>query len=129
MIVAGLGFRTTCTADELVALVERVGEAAGAKVAALAVPEFKAGASALARAAAILALEVRSISQDALIAVQPLCPSRSAAAWAAVGVASVAEACALAAAGPGAQLLAPKTASDAATCALAASAPQEGEGG
>jgi cobalt-precorrin 5A hydrolase len=128
MIVAGLGFRTTCTADELVALIERVGEAAGAKIAALAVPDFKVGASALAEAASRLALEIRPAPQDALIAVQPLCLSRSTAALAAVGVASVAEACALAAAGPGGRLLAPRTASAAATCALAASASEEEQG-
>jgi len=128
MIVAGLGFRTTCTAEDLVALIERVGEAAGAQISALAVPDFKAGASALAGAATRLALEVRPVTRDALIAVQPLCPSPSAAALAAVGVASVAEACALAAAGPGARLLAPKTAGGAATCALAASAREEGQG-
>lgn len=126
MIIAGLGFRTACTADDLIALIKRVGEAAGAKIDALAVPDFKVDASALATAASSLALEIRPISRDALIAVQPLCPSRSAAALAAVGVASVAEACALAAAGPGAQLLAAKTASFAATCALAASASEGG---
>jgi cobalt-precorrin 5A hydrolase len=124
MIVAGLGFRTTCTADELVALIQRVGEAAGAKVAALAAPDFKAGASVLVQAAASLSLEVRFISRDALTAVQSLCPSRSAAALTSVGVASVAEACALAAAGPGGRLLGPRTASAAATCALAVSALQ-----
>jgi cobalt-precorrin 5A hydrolase len=125
MIVAGLGFRTTCTADELVALIVSVRDAAGAKIAALAVPDFKAGASALAGAASSLALEVRPVSRQALIAVQPLCPSRSAAALAAVDLASVAEACALAAAGPGARLVSRKTASKAATCALAASASEE----
>ncbi len=128
MIVAGLGFRTACTAEELVALIVCVGEAAGAEIAALAVPDVKAGGSALARAASSLALEIRPISKDALIAVQPLCPSRSAAALASVGVASVAEACALAAAGSGARLLAPRTASSAATCALAISASDGGEG-
>jgi cobalt-precorrin 5A hydrolase len=128
MIVAGLGFRTTCTANELVALIGRVGEAAGAHVEALAVPDFKAGASALATAAAILAIEVRPVTRAALAEVQRLCPSRSAAALAAVGVASVAEACALAAAGPGGRLLAPKAASGAATCALAMSAPDGGQG-
>jgi len=128
MIVAGLGFRTTCTANELVALIGRVGEAAGAHVEALAVPDFKAGASALATAAAILAIEVRPVTRAALAEVQRLCPSRSAAALAAVGVASVAEACALAAAGPGGRLLAPKAASGAATCALAMSAADGGQG-
>jgi cobalt-precorrin 5A hydrolase len=126
MIVAGLGFRTSCTADELVALIRSVGQAAGAEIGALAAPEVKVGASALAGAAASLALEIRPVSRDALVAVQALCPSRSAAALAAVGVASVAEACALAAAGPGARLLAPKTSSAAATCALAVSASDEG---
>jgi cobalt-precorrin 5A hydrolase len=128
MIVAGLGFRTACTAEELVALIERVGDAAGVKISALAVPDFKAGASALVRVAASLGLEVRVISPDALIAVQPLCPSQSAAALNSVGVASVAEACALAAAGPRARLLAPRTSSRAATCALAASASEGGQG-
>ncbi len=126
MIVAGLGFRTSCTADELIALIRSVGQTAGAKIGALAAPDFKAGASALAEAASSLALEIRPVSRDALVAVQAQCPSRSAAALAAVGVASVAEACALAAAGPGARLLAPKTSSAAATCALAASASDEG---
>jgi cobalt-precorrin 5A hydrolase len=129
VIVAGLGFRTACTAEELVALIERVGEAAGAKIVALAVPDFKAGASALATAAARLAIEIRPVSRDDLIAVQSLCSSRSAAALASVGVASVAEACALAAAGRGARLLAPRTASGAATCALAVSPLDGGQGG
>jgi cobalt-precorrin 5A hydrolase len=128
MIVAGLGFRTTCAADELVALIVSVSEAAGAKIAALAVPDVKAGASALAEAAASLALEIRPVSREAMIAMQPLCLSRSAAALNAIGVASVAEACALAAAGPGARLFGPRTASGAATCALAGWAPQEGQG-
>jgi cobalt-precorrin 5A hydrolase len=129
MIVAGLGFCAACTADELVALIERVSEAADAKIAALAVPDFKASASALARAASSLALEIRPVSHEALIAMQPLCPSRSAAALDAIGVASVAEACALAAAGPGARLLGPRTASRAATCALAVCASEGGLGG
>jgi cobalt-precorrin 5A hydrolase len=128
MIIAGLGFRAACTAEELVALIVSVAAAAGAEIAALAVPDFKVGASALTTAASSLALEVRPVSTDALVAVQPLCPSRSAAALDSVGVASVAEACALAAAGPGARLLAPRTASAAATCALAASASEDGEG-
>ena len=113
MIVAGLGFRMTCTADELVALVVSAAAAAGAEIAALAVPDFKAGARELVRAAADLALEIRPVSKDAMLEAQPLCPSRSAAALAAVGVASVAEACALAAVGSGARLLAPKTSSGA----------------
>jgi cobalt-precorrin 5A hydrolase len=126
MIVAGLGFRTSCTADELITLIRRVGEAADVKIGALAAPDFKLGASALAGAASSLALEIKPVSRDALIAVQPLCPSRSAAALDAVGAASVAEACALAAAGTGARLLGPRTASAAATCALAATASEKG---
>ncbi len=109
-------------------MIEGVGEAAGAEISALAVPDFKLGASALTQAATRLALEIWPVSRGGLIEVQPLCPSRSAAALAALGVASVAEACALAAAGPGARLLAPRTASEAATCALAASASEGGRG-
>jgi cobalt-precorrin 5A hydrolase len=119
MIVAGLGFRTTCAAEELVALVRQVAAAAGVEVSRLAAPAFKAQAPALRQAAERLGLETALVSDADLAEVQDLCLTQSHAVQAAVGLASVAEACALAAAGPGAQLLGPRTSNGAATCALA----------
>lgn len=122
-IVAGVGFRAACTAEDIAALVRQVAVAAGVEVSRLAAPAFKAEAPALARAAELLGLELVLAPEAALEAVQHLCPSRSQAAQAATGFASVAEACALAAAGPGARLLGPRTSNGTATCALA-----QGEG-
>jgi cobalt-precorrin 5A hydrolase len=119
MIVAGVGFRSACTVEDLVDLVRQAAQSAGAVVSALAVPAFKAGAPQVEPAAAALGLPVVVVDEDAFAAVQSRCLTRSAAALAAVGVASVAEACALAAAGPGGRLLGPRRSSVAATCALA----------
>ncbi len=118
-IIAGLGFRAACTAEDIVALVRRVAAAAGVEVNRLAAPAFKAEAPALRQAAERLGLELALMSEAALAEVQPLCLTHSQAAQAAVGLASVAEACALAAAGPGARLLGPRTSNGVATCALA----------
>ncbi len=123
MIVAGLGFRTSCSAEELVALVGRAEEAQGVVATALATPDFKADAPELIRAAERLGLEVIAISSKAMLAAQPHCLTRSPAALAAIGVAAVSEACALAGAGRGALLLAPKLTSAAASCALAQGHP------
>jgi cobalt-precorrin 5A hydrolase len=122
-IVAGVGFRAACTAEEIAALVRQVASAAGVEVGRLAAPDFKAEAPALRRAAEMLGLELVLAPHARLAEVQPLCLSRSRAAEAATDLASVAEACALAAAGPGARLLGPRTSNGVATCALA-----QGEG-
>ena len=119
MIIAGLGFRSICAAEDIAALVRRVAAATGVEVSRLAAPAFKAEAPALRRAAEILGLEVVLARETALAAVQHLCLTRSQAAQTATGFASVAEACALAAAGPGARLLGPRTSNGVATCALA----------
>jgi cobalt-precorrin 5A hydrolase len=119
MIVAGVGFRTSCSAEELVALIGRAKQAQGVVATALATPAFKADDPELIRAAKVLGLEIISISPTAMLAAQPHCLTRSPAALAAIGVAAVSEACALAGAGPGARLLAPKLTSAAASCALA----------
>lgn len=113
MIVAGVGFRSACTAAELAALVRTMlGER---RATVLAAPARKRGAPAL-EAAAQLGLALRLVDDAALAAVQHLCPTRSEAARRATGHASVAEACALAGGG---SLLAPRVASALATCALA----------
>jgi cobalt-precorrin 5A hydrolase len=119
MIVAGLGFRKSCSAEELVALIGRAEQAQGVVATALATPDFKADAGELRRAAEQLGLEVIAISATTMLAAQPFCLTRSPAALAAIGVEAVSEACALAGAGPGGLLLAPKLTSAAASCALA----------
>jgi cobalamin biosynthesis protein CbiG len=59
------------------------------------------------------------VERDALIAAQAACVTRSECAERTLGVAAVAEGCALAAAGQGARLVLPRIASARATCALA----------
>ncbi|WP_419730016.1 cobalamin biosynthesis protein [Lichenicola sp.] len=98
---------------------------AGCRPDRLAIPHFRAGDGGPADAAAVLSLVLQVIDQAALEHVQPLCPTRSARAQAATGVGSVAEACALAAAGPGARLRQKRIASANATCAIAESAAEE----
>lgn len=111
MIIAGLGCRRGCAAEEIVALVRAAGHAD-----ALATPAFKRGEPGLQEAARQLGLELRFVTEAALAAVQPLCVTRSAAAERATGHASIAEAAALAGGGV---LVRPRIASANATCALA----------
>ena len=115
MIVAGLGFRRAATADSLA---DALARAAGERtVHALATLEDKGqGLRPFADMHGIpltLVTQADAATQDTL--------TRSAASMAAKGLHSVAEACALAAAGPGARLLAPRTISKdgQATCAIA----------
>ncbi|TCT13568.1 cobalt-precorrin 5A hydrolase [Tepidamorphus gemmatus] len=127
MIVAGIGCRRGCTADEIVALVRRAMEEAGAahcRLTALAAPSFKRDEPGLRAAADILALPLFHVGDDRLTAVQADCPTRSASALAATGQASIAEAAALAAAGPGGRLVLARIKSAAATCALAERRPR-----
>lgn len=116
-VIAGVGMRLECGTDEIVALVRRAGGAAGREVEALAAPSFKRAQAA--DAAAALSVPLLLVGADALAAVQDLCVTRSAVAARAVGVASVAEGSALAAAGPGGRLILARIAGARATCALA----------
>lgn len=115
MRIAGLGFRSSATLPSLRAALGLV-EAAGGPATALATLPAKAGAAALRQLAeerglAVLAVPVQGIAT----------PTRSARVMALHGTGSVAEAAALAAAGPGAILtVARMTAPDGmATCAMA----------
>ena len=115
VIVAGIGCRRLCPADEIVALVRRAGTLA-APAETLAVPAFKRDEPGVLEAARALGLPIVFIEADALQAVQARCVTRSAAAERATGMASVAEAAALA---HGGALLLPRIASARATCAIA----------
>ena len=124
MILAGLGFRRAVGSDEIVALVERaLGCALLPKEAltALATAEALSGAPAFLAAADRLGVGVMPIDPSALRGAAPQVRTVSPRALAAHGVGSVAEAAALAGAGPGATLLLERIASPSATCAIARS--------
>jgi len=124
MIVAGVGCRRDCPAEEVVALVRRALAIARCEASALAVPAFRADEPGPRLAAKALQLPLAIVDGAALAAAQPRCLTHSTRAAEATGFASVAEAAALAAAGPGATLLLPRIAGTRATCALArANAP------
>ena len=118
-MIAGIGCRRDCPAEDIVALVRRAEAAVGAGVTALAAPAAKAGEAGLHAAAGALGVVLLLVEHAALAAVQETCVTRSVCAERALGVASVAEGCALAAAGPGARLVLARIASARATCALA----------
>ncbi len=113
MIVAGFGFRGAATEASLLAA---LGEA---RPQALAAPEDKAAAPCLAALSRRLRLPVIPVPPGALLAVTTL--THSPRVQEKRGTGSVAEAAALAAAGPKARLLGPRTVSPdrMATCALA----------
>ncbi len=119
MIVAGIGCRRGCPAEDIVALVQIAQDRAGCRVDALAAPDFKRGETGLHDAARRLGVGLAFVDAPALAAVQPLCPTRSALVEQRVGAASVAEGAALAVSGG--VLLLPRIANGRATCALARS--------
>ncbi len=116
MIVAGFGFRREGDVAGLRGALA-CAQAGHPPVTALAAPDDKL--ALVAELAAAMALPVIAVSADALQGQRT--PTQSIASLSARATGSVAEACALAAAGPGAQLLATRHISPdrMATCALA----------
>ncbi len=115
MIAAGVGFRRSCSAEELLALVRDAMERAGtASITCLATAHFKHNAACLHEAAAVLGVPVSLVREQDLAAAAPRCVTQ-----AITGTASIAEAACLAAAGPNSRLLLPRLATSRATCALA----------
>ena len=124
MIVAGVGFRQSVEADEIVALVEQALERASFTrdaLGKLATIEALASLPAFTEAARRLAVAPAPVAEPALSAAAPFVRTQSERSIAAHSVGSVAEAAALAAAGPHAQLILERIASGSATCALARS--------
>ncbi len=121
VIVAGFGFRSGATLDSLTDALARAG--GPARAGALATAADKAASPVFRQLADRLALPIIPLPPEALQA-QPT-RTRSAASLAVRGTGSLAEAAALAAAGPGARLIGLRVVSGdgRATCALA-----EGEG-
>lgn len=117
MIVAGIGFSSAASADSLRAAFELA--SAGYEVDALATVTDKKGNDALAEFVRTSKLPLRYVEVNELAGLNTLtCSAKSRAAY---GTGSVAEAAALAAAGPQARLLSTRQISGdrLATCAIA----------
>ena len=122
MIVAGIGCRKGASASEIGAAISAALARAGLQHDALdviAAPAMKAGEPGIAAAATRLGVPLVLVPQADLEAAGARTATRSARVVALMGVPSAAEAAALAAGGPAARLLAPRTAIGPATCALA----------
>ena len=119
MIVAGVGFRANAASRDIADIVRRAQAQSELEVRWLAVPDFKLPHAGLLEAAATLDLRVIAIERSRLETVQGRCLTQSLQAAAATGLASIAEACALAALDEQAKLILPRLANTHATCALA----------
>ena len=126
MIVAGVGCRKGASAEAIAAAIDaslsRAGVAAG-RLRAIATAMAKRDEPGLAAAAGMFGVPLVMVEQPALEGAGQRVITHSEHALAFAGVPSVAEAAALAAAGPGARLIAPRIVVGAVTCALA----QDGE--
>jgi len=129
MIVAGIGCKRGAGAPDIEAAIRAALARAGIALEALdviATIEPKHDEAGIEAAAAKLGVAVVVVANAALKIAGERTATRSARVLALTGVPSVAEAAALAAAGPSARLLGPRLAIGAATCALAASAAASG---
>ena len=122
VIAAGIGCRKAISAAQIETALQTVlrhHALADTRLALIAAPEAKGMEAGLQAAAAARGLLLRLIPQSLLEAANPRTLTRSARSMAAMNVHSVAEAAALAAAGPHARLLAPRIVVGPVTCALA----------
>lgn len=122
MVIAGIGCSSAARATDVVAAVEEALRHYGlarSVLEALATGSIKAGAPAVAEAAAQLGLPLRRISGADLALADNEALSVSERSLVLTGVGSLSEAAALAAAGPGATLYGPRLAVGPVTCALA----------
>jgi cobalt-precorrin 5A hydrolase len=123
-LIAGIGFRHATAADEILALVAEgllQADLPGAQLAGLATAADRAGDRAIVEAAETLGVPLVAVGVEALREAGRRVVTRSVRIEALRGVGSLAEAAALAAAGPDGRLILPRIASAGATCALAAS--------
>ena len=120
-IAVGIGCRRGCARDVLVELVRDALARAGAdaRSAALFTVSDKRDEPGLAAAAATLGLPLAFLGRETLSAAAARCATRSQRVEALFGVPSVAEAAALAGAGPGSRLVVPRLRAGGATCAVA----------
>jgi cobalt-precorrin 5A hydrolase len=124
MIVAGVGCRRGAAAPDIEAAIRAALDRAGVACHALdciATTAAKQGEIGIEQAAAKLGVDLVLIPEAELQAAGSRTTTRSARVLALAGVPSVAEAAALAAAGPSARLISPRLVMGNATCAVAAS--------
>jgi cobalamin biosynthesis protein CbiG len=124
MIIAGIGCRRGAGADDIEAAIRAALDRAGIEAAdlkAIATGSAKAGEPGIAATAATLGLTIMPIAEAELKAAGARVVTRSDRVLALTGVPSLAEAAALAAAGPSSRLIASRLVVGAATCALARS--------
>jgi cobalt-precorrin 5A hydrolase len=122
MIVAGVGCRKAISAAQVESAIDAAllrSRLGGSEISLIAVPAVKGTEAGIVAAAAARGVLLVLIAQDALEAADARTLTRSARSMDTLNVHSVAEAAALAAAGPGARLLAPRIAVGPVTCALA----------
>lgn len=121
MIVAGIGCRRGTSADQIEAVIEAALARAGIEqrqIAMIATAALKGGERGVMDAAAARGVPLVLVPQGDLEAAGARTLTYSERVVAIAGVPSVAEAAALAAAGPSAQLIGPRIALGPATCAL-----------
>lgn len=119
-IVAGIGLRSGASETDILACLDQTLAAAGMEAA----QRFATLASRFAEPGLVAAARSRNaelvaIPDEALKGFEASCATRSTRIASLYGVGSVAEAAALAAAGPGAELIQPRIATARVTCALA----------
>ena len=122
MIVAGVGCRRGASAEEISAAIASALAQAGLASSALdmiAAPTSKGDEQGIVAAASAIGVRLMLVPQNELMEAGARAQTRSERVIALKGVPSVAEAAALAAAGPSARLLAGRIAIGPATCALA----------
>jgi cobalt-precorrin 5A hydrolase len=122
MIVAGVGCRKGAQAADIEAAIAAAFARAGVattRLLLIATSAAKGGEPGIAAAAAAIGVPLVLIPQDDLAAAGARTVTTSQRVIALAGVPSLAEAAALAAAGPAARLIAPRIAVGPATCALA----------
>jgi cobalt-precorrin 5A hydrolase/precorrin-3B C17-methyltransferase len=122
VLALGIGCERFCPAEEIAALAhDTLAEAglAAAAVAAIVSIELKSGEPGILALAESLGVAARFFPAARLLAETPRLTRRSEAAFRATGCWGVAEGAALAAAGPGGELIVPRRQSRRATCAIA----------
>lgn len=106
--VAGIGCRKGIPSDAIITAIRAAERTSGVKVDSLATAPLKAGEAGLAEAAKALSLSLEIVTQERLEAVAAETMTFSQASLDHAGTPSVSEASALAAAGAGARLVAPR---------------------
>jgi cobalt-precorrin 5A hydrolase len=122
MIVAGIGCRKAIAAEQVESAIEaalRQNQIEGHRLGVIAVPAVKGAEAGIVAAAAARGVLLVLITQDALEQADLRTVTRSARSMDTLNVRSVAEASALAAAGPNSRLLAARVVVGPVTCALA----------